>query len=355
MQLRRKLCLYVYVGIIVASILAAEETTWSAAGEPPTRGHTATVAALPARARIYLGSYRISEAIKVSVQIKNATGTSLTLRAIDPDCGCLAVVPDRRHFDQGEIIRLSLHLSPSKKIANVRRSIRILFQELSAPFVLDIDVRVSGPMRLLESALRLSKPSSVFRVDGKIKEAGIRITRIESVRGAFLVSGALHQTSNAFHFTAKPTFSFGDAGDLVRVQYRDLSDQQKTLDLPIVLRFTTPIRFLPSHLNLEHQGHRWSGQARMIISPGKLGIDVQQLRFVADTDIDPESPNSTISVAVHKVSSVLSNIDVVISGNVPGAAPAGVDKKKAFPKSLSVLGPGNQVLGILYLARNGEE
>ena len=352
MQLRRKFCLYVCVGIIVANTLAAEEPTWSTDGASQTQGHTATFAALPARARIHLGSYRIDEAIKVNVHIRNATRSSLTLRAIDPDCGCLAVVPDQRHFDQGETIRLSLHLSSSNKIANVRRSIRFLFQESVAPFVLDVDVRVSGPMRLPESTFRLSEPGSVFRVDGKIEKVGIRITRIDSVRGAFLISGAVHQTSNAFHFAATPTFSFGDAGDLVRVQYRDTTDQLKTLDLPIVVRFTAPIRFLPSTLNLAYQRDRWCGKARMIISPGKLRADVQNLRFVADADIDPDRPTPAVSVDVHKVSSVLANIDVAIPGHGPGDKPARLDRRKAFPRSLTVLGPQNQVLGILYLARN---
>ena len=355
MQLWRKFYLYVGVGIIAANTLVAEDPAHPTESESQTRGRTVTVAAVPSRARIHLGSYRIGETIKVNVQIKNGTETSLTLRAIDPDCGCLAVVPDRRDFDQGEVIRLSLHLASTNKIANVRRSIRILFQESSAPFVLDVDVRVTGPMRLRESTFRIDDPVSAFRVDGNLQEAGIRIARIESVRGSFVVNGAVQQTANRFHFNATPTFSFGDAGDLVRVHYHDLADQQQIADLPIALRFTTPIRFLPSTLNVDQQGNHWIGQARMIIVPGKLGVHVRQLRFVADTEIASGSSESTVSVAVHSVSSVLSKIHVVISGDGTGSTQASLEKKIAFPKSLTVRGPDNRVLGILYLARHGDE
>jgi len=352
MQLRRKFCLYICVGISVASVLAAEEPIWSADDASRAQGQTATFSALPARTRIDLGSCRSGEAVKASVYIRNDTRSSLTLRSIDPDCGCLAVVPDQRHFDQGEMIRLSLHLSSSNKIAKLRRSIRFQFHESDAPFVLDVDVRVSGPMRLGESIWHLAKQDSVFQVEGHIEEAGIRVTRIDSVRGAFVISGAVRKTSDAFHFAASPTFSFGDAGDLVRVQYRDATDQLKTLDLPIVIRFTAPIRFLPSTLNLGYQRDRWRGKARMIISPGKLRTDVQNLRFVANADLDSAAP--AISVHVDKVSSVLANMEIVIPGYDP-AKKSGLGKKEAFPKSLTVLGPQNQVLGILYLARNEGE
>jgi hypothetical protein len=69
MQLWRKFYLYVGVGIIAANTLVAEDPAHPTESESQTRGRTVTVAAVPSRARIHLGSYRIGETIKQSILI----------------------------------------------------------------------------------------------------------------------------------------------------------------------------------------------------------------------------------------------------------------------------------------------
>ena len=125
----------------------------------------------------------------------------------------------------------------------MRRSIRVFFQESTFPFVLDVDVRITGPLGLVQTTMHLTDPDSTFHVSGQIQELGGRIRRVESVRGSFATVGSVVQTSEAFKFIAKPTFSFGDAEDLVRVHYLDSSAQVQIVDLPILLRYTRQYAF----------------------------------------------------------------------------------------------------------------
>jgi len=310
---------------------------------------------LPSRVTTHLGNYPIGREVRTRICLKNSTGSPLNLRLIDPDCGCLSVVPEQRALATDGSLRLSLKLAPSNKVAIVRRSIRIFFQESESPLVLDVDVRLRGPLGLSQTTMNLSEPDSPFTVFGRIHELGGQIQRVESVRGTFLTSRSLEQTSKSFKFSAIPTFSFGAVEDLVRVHYRDASAQRKVVDLPILLRFNTAVRFLPSTLNLDQKENRWVGTVRMIVVPGKLKLPVDQLRFASDDTPAFGEPSSNVTVHVHHVSSVMSKMEVVIT---QGKHASGHDNKMLpapFPTQLLVRGFDNQVVGILKLVRNGEE
>ena len=313
------------------------------------------MAAIRSRVGIHLGNYRIGREVSVRVHIKNSTGLSLNLRSIDPDCGCLAVVPEQRSLEPDGTLSLSLRLASSNKVANVRRSIRVFFQESTFPFVLDVDVRIAGPLGLAQTTMRLTDPDSTFDVSGQIQELGGRIRRVESVRGSFATVGSVVQTSDAFKFIAKPTFSFGDAEDLVRVHYLDSSAQAQIVDLPILLRYTTPVRFLPSTLNLHQQGTRWVGTTRMIVVRGKLKVPLKQLRFVLDAESDTGKSSPRVAVQVRAVSSIMSKVEVVITEAKRRAGHDGEMIQDRFPRRVVVRGSRSQVVGILNLVRNGEE
>ena len=187
--------------------------------DPDVLSGVVIIAALPSRAGNHVGTHRIGRDVSVKIELKNSLGLPLNLRAIDPDCGCLSVVPEQRALATDGILSLSLKLAPSNKVANVRRSIRIFFQESESPLVLDVDVRIRGPLGLSQTTVHLSKPDSPFTVFGRIHELGGQIERVESVRGAFLTSESFVQTSKSFKFSATPTFSFGDVEDLVRIHF----------------------------------------------------------------------------------------------------------------------------------------
>ena len=53
-----------------------------------------SIAALPSRAGKHVGAYPIGRDVRVKIDLKNSLGSPLNLRDVDPDCGCLAVVPE---------------------------------------------------------------------------------------------------------------------------------------------------------------------------------------------------------------------------------------------------------------------
>jgi hypothetical protein len=352
MQLWRFVLVHVCMGLVM---------TVTVNGEGPTKStgnrsiDAVLMTAIRSREGIHLGNYRIGREVFVRVHVKNSTGLSLNLRSIDPDCGCLAVVPEQRSLEPDGTLSLALRLASSNKVANVRRSIRLFFQESAFPFVLDVDVRITGPLGLDQTTVRLADPDSKFDISGQIHELGGKIQRVESVRGSFATIGSVVQDSGAFKFIAKPTFSFGDAEDLVRVHYLDPSAQAQIVDLPILLRYTTPVRFLPSTLNLHQRGTRWVGVTRMIVVRGKLKVPLEQLRFVLDAESNPGKLSPRVAVQVRAVSSIMSKVEVVITEGEQHAGHDRVMIQARFPRRLVVRGSRSQVVGILNLVRNGEE
>ena len=91
MQLWRFVLMHMCLGLVM---------TVSVNGEGPIKSvgnssiDAVVMAAIRSRVGIHLGNYRIGREVSVRVHIKNSTGLSLNLRSIDPDCGCLAVVPE---------------------------------------------------------------------------------------------------------------------------------------------------------------------------------------------------------------------------------------------------------------------
>jgi hypothetical protein len=317
--------------------------------DPDVSSGVVIIAALPSRARKHVGTYRIGRDVRVKIDLKNSFGSPLNLRVIDPDCGCLAVAPEQRHVKPGERLTLSLRLDSSNKIATIRRSIRISFQESNYPFVLDVDVRMTGPLVLSPTTVQLTEPAASFMVLGTVEELGGRVQRIESLRGSFVISDSFVQTAEVFKFSARPTFSFGDVDDLVRIHYRNPKGDVQVIDLPIRLRFTTPLRFLPSTLHLDPQSTEWVGAARMIVVPGKLRWPLNQLRYVVESKSRPGQSSHEVAVRVNAVSSIMSVIDVLIT---EGKQVAGRDDG-LFPDRLLVYGPNDEVVGILNLVREG--
>jgi len=317
--------------------------------EPDVSSGVVVIATLPSRAGHHVGTYRIGRDVSVTIDLKNSLGSPLNLRAIDPDCGCLAVVPKQRHVKPGEHLTLSLKLDSSNKIATIRRSIRVFFQESIHPFVLDIDVRMTGPLVLSQTTVQLAEPAAPFMVSGRVEELGGRVQRIESLRGSFVISDSVIQTAAVFKFSGKPTFSFGDVDDLVRIHYRNPKGEIQVVDLPIRLCFTTPLRFLPSTLHLDPQGTAWVGAARMIVVPGKLSVPLNQLRYVVESKSKPGQSSYEVAVRVRAVSSIMSVIEVVIA---EGKQIADHDDG-LFPDRLLVYGPDKEIVGVLNLVREG--
>ncbi len=317
--------------------------------DPDVSSGVVVIATLPSRAGHHVGTYRIGRDVSVTIDLKNSLGSPLNLRAIDPDCGCLAVVPKQRHVKPGEHLTLSLKLDSSNKIATIRRSIRVFFQESIHPFVLDIDVRMTGPLVLSQTTVQLTEPAAPFMISGRVEELGGRVQRIESLRGSFVISDSVIQTAAVFKFSGKPTFSFGDVDDLVRIHYRNPKGEIQVVDLPIRLRFTTPLRFLPSTLHLDPQGTAWVGAARMIVVPGKLRVPLNQLRYVVASKSEPRQSSYEVAVRVRAVSSIMSVIEVVIA---EGKQIADRDDG-LFPDRLLVYGPDKEIVGVLNLVREG--
>ena len=308
------------------------------------------IAALPSRAVTHVGTCRIGRDIRVKIDLRNALGSPLNLRSIDPDCGCLEVMPEQRHMKPGGNLTLSLKLESSNKIATVRRSIRIFFQESNHPFVLDIDVRMTGPLHLVCTTVRLADPDASFTVLGGFEKVGGQVQKIKSLRGSFVISDSLVQNSQGFKFHARPTFSFGDADDLVRVHYRNPMGDVQVVDLPLRLRFTTPLRFLPSTMHLDSRSAEWVGTARMIVVPGSLKIPLKQLTYFVESKSRPGQSPYEVAVSVRAVSSIMSVIEVVITEDRQVAdRDAGL-----FPDRLLVHGPNKKVVGVLNLVREGE-
>lgn len=317
--------------------------------DPDVSSGVVIIAALPSRVGNHVGTYRIGRDVSVTIDLKNSLGSPLNLRAIDPDCGCLAVVPKQRHVKPGEHLTLSLKLDSSNKIATIRRSIRVFFQESIHPFVLDIDVRMTGPLVLSQTTVQLTDPASSFMVLGRVEELEGRVQRIESLRGSFVINGSVVQVAGVFKFSAKPTFSFGDVDDLVRIHYRKPTGDIQVIDLPIRLSFTTPLRFLPSTLHLDSQSAEWVGAARMIVVPGKLSVPLNQLKYVVESKSKPGHSSYEVAVRVRAVSSIMSVIEVVIAeGKQIAARDDGL-----FPDRLLVYGPDKELVGILNLVREG--
>ncbi|MAI32297.1 MAG: hypothetical protein CBE00_05280 [Planctomycetaceae bacterium TMED240] len=306
-----------------------------------------SIAALPSRAGKHVGAYPIGRDVRVKIDLKNSLGSPLNLRDVDPDCGCLAVVPEKRHMKPDGRLTLSLTLDSSNKIATVRRSIRLFFHESNHPFVLDIDVSMTGPLALSQATVQLTEPDELFNVFGRVEEVGGRIQRIESLRGSFVTSGSVVQKAEAFKFNARPTFSFGAVDDLVRIHYRNPEGDLQAIDLPIRLHFTMPLRFLPSTLHLASQSTEWVGAARMIVLPGKLKVARNQLRYVVESKSRPGQASYEVAVRGRDVSSIMSVVEVVIT---EGKQVANLDDG-LFPDRLLVYGPDNELVGILNLVR----
>lgn len=355
MQLWRLILMQACIGFVIIGPVDGQSPGQLDSTGPMLLSEAVVLKSIPSRVRTHLGNHPIGREVRARVSLKNSTGLPLNVRFIDPDCGCLSVVPKQRSLATDGTLSLSLKLAPSNKIANVRRSIRIFFQESESPLVLDVDVRIRGPLGLSQTTVHLSKPDSPFTVFGRIHELGGQIERVESVRGAFLTSESFVQTSKSFKFSATPTFSFGDVEDLVRIHYRDSSAQRKIVDLPIILRFTTPVRFLPSTLNLDQKGSSWVGTARMIVVPGKLKMPVNQLEFALEATPDVNTPFSDVTVQVQRVSSVMSKIEVVIAKVKHDQTHENKMIQAPFPPQLLVRGSDSEVVGILKLVRNGEE
>ncbi|HBV66031.1 MAG TPA: hypothetical protein DEF45_23770 [Rhodopirellula sp.] len=339
-----------WIGHVIIVSASDEDPELMVEHDPNVSRGVVIVAAIPSRARKHIGTYRIGRDIRVKIDLKNSLGSQLNLRAIDPDCGCLAVEPKQCHVKPGEHLTLSLRLDASNKIATIRRSIRVFFHESIHPFVLDIDVRMTGPVVLSETTVQLASPAGSFVVSGRIEEPGGRVQKIESLRGSFVISDPFVQSAEVFKFSARPTFSFGDVDDLVRIHYRNPKGGVQVIDLPIHLRFTTPLRFLPSTLHLDLQSTGWVGTVRMIVVPGKLRRPLNQLSYVVESKSRPGQLSYKVAVRVHTVSSIMSVLDVLIAEEKQVE-----DRDDAlFPDRLLVYGSNKEVVGILNLVREGE-
>ncbi len=330
MLLRRSVCLLIFSHALIATSCLSDEVA-----SATTR--TVDVESLPKACKVDLGKHHCGETIYATVVLRNRSDARLTLRAIAPDCGCLAVKPERRECHVGEELRIALELAPSKKIAKVRRSVRVLFEESNSPLVLNIDVQIVGPLHLVTSDFRIASTGELVEIRGQKNVPGLTISDWQSVRASFHVQGPFEQDGTSFRLSVKPLFSFGNASDLLRLTYQDDSAKETVVDLPIEFRVSSPIRFLPSTVALTREDSFWKARSRMILAPSPIPFDAGSMRFVAHRK-DVELKADKCDVEVSRVSSVLSYVNIAVRD----------DAGDSMPERLSVQGADGDVLGTLY-------
>ena len=339
----------------------------------------ATIREIPANQHLSLGEHRFGMPVRAEIALINRFGKRLTIRNIDPDCGCLNVESNREDFEPGETLRLTLELASAKKLATIRRSIRILFLESNDPYVLHLDVRVVGPLRLTRNRIDIPSTGARVTIRGRKFESGLVLHRWQSVRGAFRIDGDLLQTEDTFQLVIRPTFSFGNASDLLRLDYCDSSGAPHLVDLPLEFHVSAPIRFLPSTVHLSRRNGRWVGRTRMVLSPRKDSVDLESVRFVALTENESVYEPTCLTVNAESVSRVLSMVSFSLvdlndaeerrnrseptmragdPGSITGKDNSVDDAESenhepvaVFPNRLTVRDATNNVLGILYLSR----
>lgn len=339
----------------------------------------ADVQQIPSNVLIELGQHPFGQPLHTTVRLTNRMDTKLTLRTIDPDCGCLNVDPDRREVEPGEALTLTVSLAPAKKLARLRRAIRMLFFESSYPLVVSLDVRIRGPLGLKSSRIDIDSSSDRFQIHGLKRELGVVLERWESARGAFEAFGEMTQTDSHFEISARPTFSFGNASDILRLTYRDRKDELHVVDLPVEFYLFSQIRFLPSTVHVTRQEGVWVGRTRMVMSPRPTPLDMKGVKFVAMTKSEEAFDASRLTVAVTSVSSVLSLVtftidaedesqrplelsaeqmkfDPSLQGPKPlVASPVGSQSNgtstTVFPECLVIRDAANNTLGTLFLSR----
>ena len=354
-----------------------------ASAEPVSKmrvGLDAVIEQIPSNVLIELGQHSFGEPLHATVKLTNRMDTRLTLRTIDPDCGCLNVVPDRREVEPGEAMTLTVSLAPAKKLARLRRSIRMLFLESNYPLVVSLDVRIRGPLELKSSRVDIDSPADRFHIHGLKTEPNVVLERWESARGAFQIVGEMTQTDTSFEIAARPTFSFGNASDVLRLTYRDRDDALHVVDLPVEFYLSNQIRFLPSTVQVTRQEGVWVGRTRMVMSPRATPVDMDAVKFVAVTNSEDTFDSSRLTVAVASVSSVLSLVTFTIDAEEESRRPLdpsleqtrfdpprnsqnplvldlGGSQTKAkstthFPERLTIRDAANNTLGTLFLSRS---
>ena len=355
MRLLRFLLVEVCIGLAMTGLAAGQNIDQVTEGNHVLLRDPVVVRAIPSRVLAHLGNQRVGQGIRAKLSLKNSTGSSWNVRYLDPDCGCLDVVPAQRKVQAGGMLDLSVQLAPSNKVANIRRSIRIYFYGSDSPVVLDVDVRLRGPLGLLHRTIQLDSSDAPFMVSGTVHEMVDRVQRVESARGTFVTTGSLKQTADTFCFSATPTFSFGNAEDLLRVHYRERSGLDRVVDIPLLLTFNDPVRFLPSILHLNQEEGKWVGSVRMIAMPGKLKTPLEELKFEFDFASQRLLTPAHAAFRVNASSSIISKLEVEI-GQVKNEKWQNAQASQtSMPSRLIVRGDNEQIIGVLKLVCKGED
>jgi hypothetical protein len=293
---------------------------------------------LPQRARVDLGEASVGQPVEGAVELRNGLGKPLTIRSVDPDCGCLDVRRSGDSLDADSKLTLHLTLAPSQQVGVIRRTIRILFEESrSGPLDLGVDTTITGPVELELPSVLVRSPGETLKVSGRKRLQGLEILSCESVRGSSQVVG-LEQGESGFDVSVKPLFSFGSAHELVRVRYRTTADAApQTVDLPLELRGSTPIRFLPSTVPLTISDGHWHATSRLVLTPGS-GIKVSELEIAVMQENGEEMKRESYSLEFSPISSVLSRVEVIGRSS---------EQSGELPAKLNVTQPNSQPLATL--------
>ena len=298
---------------------------------------------IPQATRLFFGACPVNQPFRIKVLLTNRTEATWTIRKIDTDCGCLSVEANNQTCVVGQVVQLDVQLAATNKIAKLRRSVRVYFETVDKPLVLNLDVSVTGPVHLERSVFDVQSNKQALEIVGNKTRSGIRIDSLFSGRGGFLVDGDVKQNDDSFRVLIKPLHGFGTFSDILRVRYSDQGDQSQIVELPIELRSVAKIRFLPSTVLMRHDQDRWIGKTRMVLSPEAEPIDLQKIRFVF-AGSNPGLGSERCEAKIHPLSSVLSLVQV----SVPD------DGQQIMPHIVEIEDRNGSSLGTLHLSKLGK-
>jgi hypothetical protein len=312
-------------------------------GEPCETMPSVQVDRVPQVTRLFFGSCLVNQPLRGTIWLTNRTGSAWTIRKIETDCGCLSAVANKLTCAAGQDVQLDVHLAAANKLAKLRRSVRVYFETVGKPLVLNLDVSVTGPIQLERTVFEVQSSKSPLEIVGKKIRPGINIEALFSGRGGFLVKGQVNQDDDSFRVLIQPLHGFGTFSDLLRVRYEDQNAHSQIVDVPIELRCIEKIRFLPSTVWMQREDGCWVGKTRMVLSPEAKSIDLNTINFVF-AGANPDLGAERCEARIQPLSAVLS----VVHLTVPD------DGQQNMPRFVEIKDRNGSLLGKLHLSKLGQ-
>ncbi|MDG2221630.1 MAG: DUF1573 domain-containing protein [Rubripirellula sp.] len=336
MELTHRVFLY-----LCCHLLAFASSLGGGEAQRPTS--SVQVDRVPQVTRLFFGSCSVNQPFRGTVLLSNQTGAAWAIRKIDTDCGCLSVVANKPTCAVGQVIQLDVQLAAANRVAKLRRSVRIYFEAIDKPLVLNLDVSVTGPIQLARTVFDVQSNKQSLEIVGIKTRPGIKIDRLISGRGGFLVEGEVNQDDDSFRVLIQPLHGFGTFSDILRVRYEDEKDRSLIVEVPIELRCVDQIRFLPSTVWMQRENGRWVGETRMVLSPESGPIDLKTIRCVF-AGSDPDLGEGQCEAKIQPLSPVLSVVQVTVPD----------DGQQVMPHFVEIKDRNGSLLGTLHLSKLGK-